>query len=106
LCTFAQLNLKEGVIKKNMNKGLMIVTQDRDYIYPFTGELETSANWHDGVYMGVNLYEHGKFLGTFDCPEEAIQEINNIFNCKQRFYVINGFSDYDIRGGGTEDEMA
>jgi hypothetical protein len=81
------------------NKKLMLVTQDRDYCFPCTGELETSANWTpEGVYMGVNLYDGGRFLGTFDCPDEAIAEIKNILNCKQRFYVINGFyfnEDFD-----------
>jgi hypothetical protein len=87
-----------------MNKGMMIVTQDRDYIYPCTGNLETSANWtHDGVYMGINLYDGGRFLGTFDSPEEAIQEIKNIYNCKQKFYVVSGFSDYGW--GGSADEV-
>jgi hypothetical protein len=74
----------------------MILTQDRNYIYPLVSdELETSANWtHDGVYMGVNLYNGGKFLGTFDDPVEALQEISSILKCKQPFYVVNGFSDY------------
>lgn len=84
----------KGVYQKMITQ--FLVTQDRDEIWACTGDLETSANWHEGIYMGVNLYDHGHFLGTFDCPAEAIQEINNIYKCKQAVYVIDGFSDYDI----------
>jgi hypothetical protein len=75
---------------------MKIVTQDRDYIYKHKGDLVTSANWtHEGVYMGVNLYDGDNFLGTIDTPQEALDEITAILKYEHEVYVVSGFSDYD-----------
>jgi hypothetical protein len=76
---------------------MKIVTQDRDYVYEYGGDLETSANWtHDGIYMGVNLYDSGRFLGSYDSPQEALDEINAILKCEHNIYVVGGFSNYEV----------
>lgn len=87
----------EGRLSKMKQNKMKLVTQDHDYIYDYKGELMTSANWtHDGVYMGINLYDGNNFLGTFDSPQEAIDEINNILSCKHTVCIVGGFSDYEV----------
>lgn len=49
-----------------------------------------------GVIYGFNLYIDGDFLGTFDSIKETIDEMKSIINCKQEYYCLKGFSDWDI----------
>ena len=43
-----------------------------------------------------NAVNDGFLLGTFDSILEAIEEITSIINCKQEYYCVKGFSDWDI----------
>jgi len=77
---------------------VFIVNQDRepDRIVCFHGALCTFPAMLKGRPIGINLYSgasllDGHLLGTFDTVDEAMQEIENIFNCKKRFYCVRGY---------------
>lgn len=72
-----------------------IVSQDRDHIFKFDphAPICTLPIFHDGVFYGLNLMMGSKFLGTFDSPEEAVDEISRIYNCRQEIYAVRGYCE-------------
>lgn len=70
-----------------------IVSQNRDYIFKFDPNAYICALpiFHGDIFMGVNLMMGSKFLGTFDSPEEAVDEISRIYNCRQEIYAVRGY---------------
>lgn len=74
-----------------------IVNQDRDCIYHFNPDalIYTAPVIHSGLCMGNNLMMGNAFLGTFETPEEAMQEVSNIYNYAGEIYAVSGFSDWN-----------
>lgn len=71
---------------------MWIVNQDHDVIYKRTDEnLYSMPKFNDGICCGLNLYMDQYFLGTFDTIEEVQQEMENILNCTEDIYAVNGF---------------
>lgn len=75
----------------------IIVNQDQDNAIRFNPEmtLVTVPMLIDNKIMGINLMCDKWLLGSFDTPLEAVQVISAIINCKEKVYVVPGFSDYD-----------
>lgn len=73
-----------------------VVTQDRDRIYPFDANalIYTAPVIFEGVCFGNNLMMGNRFLGTFETPEEAIDEVSAIYNCRGEIYAVRGYSDW------------
>lgn len=89
---------------------MILFNQDRDLQMELYGD-ETFATipiMACGDIMGINLYvtrdEHEMILlGTFDSPQEAIDEIENIQSCEDMVYLVNGYDssiyeDEEIEG--------
>lgn len=76
---------------------MIIINQDRDARISLQKkeDIKGQVIIKDNTYIGINLVYKDKILGTFDTFEEFITELININNCTYRYYVVNGFSDYD-----------
>lgn len=49
----------------------------------------------DGKVVGINLYSDNDFLGTFDSPQEALDEMQHILHCKKLFCKVSGYSKWE-----------
>lgn len=75
-----------------------IVNQDRDRIYPFDPSvlIYVTTVMHEEAYIGTNLMMGSAFLGTFEIPSQAVQEVSNIYNRTDEIYAVSGFSDWRL----------
>lgn len=69
---------------------MVLVNQDMDMYTAYTKEstLVVAVVACNGVYFGYNLYCDDMMLGTFDSPERALEEVENIKDCKNPVYVV------------------
>lgn len=70
---------------------MYIQDQDREHSYWYNGNLSTRPAIFNGVCIGINLYTDNNFLGTFDSPQEALQEMESIQACKTYKYTVKGY---------------
>lgn len=87
---------------------MYIVNQDRDQIYYHRGNLMTRPAIVAGKVFGINLYSDDNFLGTFDSPKEALDEMTRIANCNKYLCFVSGYSKWDVwemLKGVMRDEM-
>ena len=47
----------------------------------------------NGIFYGLNLMMGSKFLGTFDLPQSAVDEISRIYSHKGEIYAVPGYSE-------------
>lgn len=76
---------------------MIIINQDRDKSINLHKKLNITnifLKTNNGVPVGYNIVVKDTILGTFDNMFEAMEEINNINNCKYKYYIVNGFADY------------
>jgi hypothetical protein len=71
---------------------MYIVSQDRNHIARYRGELHTRPAIYDGKLMGINLCAGDHMLGTFDSLEEALTEMHRILACHRPVYWVRGYA--------------
>lgn len=71
-----------------------IVNQDRDQIYKFDPNalIYTAPIVHNNVLYGLNLMMGNRNLGTFDSPEEVVNEVSAIYNSNAEIHPVSGYS--------------
>ena len=70
---------------------MYIVNQDRDRSFWYNGNLSTRPAIFNGVCVGINLYTDNNFLGTFDSPQEALNEMERIQACRTFKCYVEGY---------------
>ena len=76
---------------------MYVVNQDRDQIveYDVTSILSYIPVIYKNVLMGFNLLIDDNAVGTFGSVHEATKEILVIMNCKEDYYLVSGFSNWN-----------
>lgn len=77
---------------------MYVVNQDRDKFVIYDRNesvLLCVPVIYEHVLMGFNLLVDDNAVGTFDSVREATQEILAIMNCKEDYYFVSGFSDWN-----------
>ena len=77
---------------------MLIVNQDRDnqVVYnPQQDDLMVIPVGYNKILFGFNVYVKGESVGTFDTEVEALREVENIINCKNEIYIVNGYEAWN-----------
>lgn len=74
---------------------MVLVHQFRDTYVAYSDQsVLIAALWvRDGIYFGWNLFCDNVLIGTFDSPQEAWSEIENVKFCAEPVYVVRSCDD-------------
>lgn len=87
---------------------MYIIDQDHEKRYKFTeGDvLLTMPVFHNGALWCINLKLNNRLLGSFDSTQDAMDEITKICNCIDPYYIVRGYSNFDMTEVLQRDEVA
>lgn len=77
---------------------MYVINQDKNQLVIYdrrTSILSYVPVIYKNILIGFNLLIDGNNVGTFDSGYEVTQEIFAIMDCKEDYYSISGFSDWD-----------